>query len=704
MRPNVDPSSNKKDTKNTRPFVFENFSRGTIQDPPASEIQDALSDSLNLTIFPGFYEGRIGCKLFTNARFPHIEGRDGYSAHKAGNRIVSDSGNIFLLADVGRFWCWGDHYEFITEWISETEVRTESSTYYAGINCNITAAPNAFFWHQSLRIWILLLGTEVYIAEWNIPSWQKVFAISRDEPFDNKSDEAEYLDFAFLFNGNGLFKVEPDATYPITYKVSIDPPNIKLNSVESFTGATARYRYLYSAARLERQGIIVDRQTPSIISEETGTNIADERDQDFSEVYTRHEISTRHPNLVTELWVPVVPNSYPVEYQWHLTHFPIWRSFDLEAKDPEDVNKEKFNDPRRFIWAKDLRICAALYVRIEGNRMYALRGEFELADTYSIVEIDTHERFEILEYISETEVRIAGEYYDYSARGPYAAVIGNGKVFRATVTGSVLTRTHGDEFHSGDLRKTIYNSEGYRFYITEVFDTNRVRLHIEGDQPVQGFTMDPIHRKFYDTIDDTQLRARKDFYSCYGRYRQALPNCNLGKIMPGFMIMAYRTQKKIYYSHIQSKMDYLIGQYIPTQVSDEVQDAIQCFWLFQDILSIFCATSTWGIAVGISDFMTLPQSNEAIAILNGVKVVDKHIGCMDHQSIKEVENGVVELVTNEPGGEALRQFNGTSYSEENFLVDSSLGGRIVRAMEKTKKLSAAIYDGFMGYILWRKRA
>jgi hypothetical protein len=534
--------------------------------------------------------------------------------------------------------------------------------------------------------------------------WYKVLQISRDQPSDSKSDEAEYLDNAFLFNGNGLYKVELNATYPITYRMNIDPPNIRINAVPVFTAATARYRYLYSAARLEREGIIVDRQTPSEISMETGTNVPDERDIDYAEVNTEHEISSAHPNLVTELWVPVVPNTDPLEYQWHLTHFPVWRTYDLEAKDPEDVNKEKFNDGRRFVWVKDLRICAALYVRIAGNRMYALRGEFELSDTYSIVEIDTFERFEILEWINEHEVRIAGEYYDYSARGPYAAAIGNGRVIRGTVTGSVLTRTHGDHFSSADVRKTVTNSEGYRFYITEYFDSDRVRLHITGGQPVQGFTIDPIHRKFYDVMTDTQLRARQDFYSCYGRYRQALPSCNLGKIMPGFMVMAYRGQKKVYYTHLQSKRDFLLGNYIPTQVSDQVQDAIQVFWLFQDILSILCATSTWGVPVGLSDFMTLPQSNEAIALLLGIKVVDKHTGCLDHGSIKEVENGVVELITNEPGGEALRQFNGTTYSQENFLVDQSLGGRIVRALEKTRKLSAAIYDGFMGYILWRKRA
>jgi hypothetical protein len=69
-----------------------------------------------------------------------------------------------------------------------------------------------------------------------------------------------------------------------------------------------------------------------------------------------------------------------------------------------------------------------------------------------------------------------------------------------------------------------------------------------------------------------------------------------------------------------------------------------------------------------------------------------------------VEGDTIALITNEQGGEAGRYFNGTSFSTENFLVDSSLGGRIVKAMLKTKRLSKAVYDGIMGLIFWRRNA
>ena len=703
MRKNVDPSSNKKDTKNNTPFVFDTFSRGTIQDPPASEIKDCFSDSRNLTIFPGFYEGRTGCKLFTPTRFPIIEGRTGYSAHKVGTHIVSDSGNIFTQADVGNFFCWGDIYEYIIEYIGAQEVITETNTFHAGITCSIIGGLNCFDWHKNLKLWILQMGEEFYKADWNIPSWQKMLTISRDKLFNNGSDWSEYYKMAYIFNGRGMFKAEVSASYPIIYKVNINPPDTRIKDIPTFANAACRYRYLYSAARLEEDGIFINRQTPTRIMTETGTNTPDKDNIDFGEIYTRHEISLAYPKTVRTLWVPKVSNTTPQEYEWHLTHFPIWRTFDLEAKDPSDTERTKFNDPQRFVWVKDLRICAAFYVQIDNNIVTAIRGEFEIDDTHSILELENGERYEIVRYIDSKHVRIEYDYYYGPVNGgPYAAAIGTGRVMRGSVTGDILTRTHGDTFSAADIRKTIWNSDGYRMYVLEYLNVNQVRIHLDNDLPVQGFTMDPTHRNFYDTVDDSILRARKDFYTCYGRYRIALPNCSLGKIIPGFVVMGLRTQKRIYSSHLISQFDQLIGQYITIQQNDEIQDAMTFFWLFQNTFVIFCATQTWGFQVGISDFITLPESTESIAVLPGLKLIDKHVGCLDPGSVQEIENGIIQLITNEPGGEAMRQFNGESYSAENYLVDASMGGRIKKALENTKKLSNSIYNGLLGYILWRK--
>ena len=709
MRKNVDPGSTKKDTKNPPPIIFETFSRGTIQDPPADEISDALADSLNVTTFPRYYEGRTGCKLYTRARPPVISGRTGYSAHKNGTHIISDSGSIFSQDDVGNFFCWGSVYELITEYVSAQEVVGDNSTYRDTVEGNLTGSPNVFDFHKSLRQWMFLFGRQICTAEPTIPTINEILVISRDRPFSSRSDYSEYQDKAIIFNGGGMFKVHAGDTYPIAYRVNIDPPNIRPDSVAYDEDLFHRYRwrYMYSAARLETEGIFVDRQTPSVIDQETGTCTRDSESVDYAEIWREYEIGTEYPQLVSTLWVPRVKNTNPQEYQWHLTHFPIWRTPNLEGLDPFDVERSQYNDPSRFIWLKDLRICGAFYGYLTGNHYYAYRGEFETADRYCVLELDNGERFEITQIVTSHHVILSGGAIDLgyygSTEGWYAAMIGNGRVIRGTVEDGILTRTHGTTFTAADERKTLHNSYGYRYYVTEYLNANQVRLHRTGDQPIQGFTMDPTHRKFYDTIEDQVLHDRRDFYSCYCRYREAMPNCNVGAVIPGFVISAFREKKPVYYSHLQNNLNQLIGQYVPTQVSDEVQDAITFFWRFQDVLSIICAKSTWGFTIGLSEFTTLPGSNEAIAMLPGIKQIVKNVGSLDAGSAKEIPGDMVALITNEEGGEALSYFNGNTYSRENYLLDPSFGGKIIKIFQKTKKLSMAIFDGLLGYVIWRRR-
>jgi hypothetical protein len=700
MRPNVTPSTAKRDTKNNQPFKFDNFERGTIQDAPASEINNALADSLNLTIYPRFYEGRTGCRKFTNTRFPTLAGRTGYSAHKVGDRIVSDQGNIFTQDDVGHFFFWGTEYEYIQGYVAPDTVITDNSEYHATVAGAVVAEPT-IFWHKGRRLWVLEIGGDYYFSAWSMPSWTKVLLISRDVPFDRFGDYTEYNDYSLVFNGNGLFKIELGASAKVAYKTNIPAPDVRILSVPNFAGAVCRYRYLYSAALFETQGHGVDRQTPTRIMLETGTCTPDENSIDYAEVFRTAEIDAL-PNTVRTLWVPLVKNTDPQEYQWHLSHFPVWRTLDLEAKNVSDVLRDKYNDPQRFIWVADVPICKAFYARRVQGVIEAARGEFSVQDLHSIIEFEDGQRFELTTYIDSLHMGYDDEYYYGGENTGYeAAAIGYGRVMRGTAAAGVLTRTHGGTFTSADLRKPITDSNGHRHYITEVLDANRVRVHQSIYAHIQGFTIDPTHRNFCDTVGDEILRARMDFYSCYARYREGMPNCNLGRTISGFVVAASVGQKEVYFSHLQEKLDYLIGQYIPIQQM-EAQDQVQFFIVCSDNLAVVCATSTWGVKTGLSEFITLPESGEAIAMLPGLGIIDRHIGSMDPGSVQEVEGGAYELVTNEPGGEALRQFNGTQYSQDNFLVDSSLGGRVARAFEKTLKLSASIYDGFLGYINWRR--
>lgn len=697
MRKNLIPGEEKRITQ----VVFDSFSRGTIQDPPASEIKNAISDSENITAFDNYYEGRTGCVPY-GIPVPPISGRTGYSAYKSGRNIVSLSGEVFSHQDVGNYFSWGNYYELITDFVDEETVIGSDEVYRSGDNCAMIGMPNFILFHKILRYWVMMTGGNIIYSDVEMSEWKTVFCISGESPCGMKSDFFPYNDDIIVFNSRGMFRAKINTAFPVVYKININPPGIKLEGIEDFNEAKHSYNYLYSCTRIDADGNFVDIQSGVVVDIETGTNLPDETDVDYAVVHSENEISLAHPHLLSTLWIPKV-ELFGDDYIRHITHFTIWRTEDLESKDIDDVNKELYNDPNRFVRAKDLRICAAFYGTISSGMITLLAGEFEEADRYSVLELIDGRRTEITEILDSKHAFLDTDYsyddFDYTG----AAVLGYGRIFEGTIINGVFTRTAGDNVYAEDAGKTLWSSDGIRLYIISVIDENTARVHQNISQTLQGYTMDATHRVFCDTVEDTMIHARKDFYTCYSRYRRPLPDCNIGTVITNYVVCAARGRSKIYYSHFEYAKSQLIGQYIPNlQTTESIKDDIQLFCIFGSVLSVVCSNSTWGTTIGISELATLPSSTEAIAIMPGFKVVDDNRGCIDIDSATETENGAVALVTNEPGGESLRLLNCAGYSSDDYLVDNEYGGRITKKMSKTMKKSMAIYDWLLGLVLWRK--
>jgi len=683
--------------KKNQPFVFDTFSGGTIKDPPACEINDCLADSLNLTIYPKYYEGRTGCVRFGTAPFPAIV--PVMEAHKVGDHIFADAGAVFAPDHVGCFMGFGDDFELITEYISQYEVVGSDTTYKETLTGKVIGALNIFHFHKVIRKWIILIGTEIYAADPEITAWTKVNIISRESPFSARSNYEETRNKLLIYNGNGIFKVNLDSVFPIAYKINVDVPATRISS--SGSGAH-RYRYVYSYLRITKDGGVVDRQSSAEIEMETGSTIANADGIDYGEMLTSDEITAATPNLITPLVIPL-SSEVPQFACSHLTHYGIYRTLDLESIDPSDVSRSEYNDPNKYVWVADIPMVTAFLCRTSAGHIYIEIGSIGVWDVGSVVVFDSGETVTLTSRVSSIEGLISNPSLELTSR---AGTIGLGYVIRGYVTGDVFTRTAGLSLeYLYEDRRVLWNSEGKRFSIVAPITANSVQINVVGDQPEQGWSfVSADTRSFNDTITDDMLQARKASYSCMTRYRSPLPNCNLGKIIPGFMVCTKKWTKRIYYSHVQEGYDYLMGQYIKTQVSDSVQDTITAMIKFKDVLSFVCSNSTWGTPIGLSEFMTMPGSNEAVALLPGITQTNKNIGCVDTGSITECEGDVVSLITNEQGSECGRFFNGTSYSEEDWLVDQNMGGRITKDLHKTKRLSQMIYDGFLGLVGWRKNA
>lgn len=697
MKKNLSPGTESKLSK----VVFDNFGNGTVNDPPASEIQNAFSNSANITAFQKYFEGRTGCRKY-GVQLPPIPDRTGYVAHKSGNRIISDSGDIFERSDVGCYFNWGNGFELITDFIDGATIIGSNTANNETSEGSIVGIPNNFFSNSINRKWVVVLAGRLLFADVDIQEWNSTFCISKESLPISRCDCSNYKGDIIVFTSNGIYKAVINTSFPIIYKINVPVPEIKLLSDDAGEDYSSSYRCLYSMTRIAESGNFVDRQSDTVIDIETGTNLPDETDADYSEAYTNSEISDNSGHLWETLWVPKV-SSDSDEYVRHLTHFTLWRTMDLEAKDPGDVYKEKFNDPERFIWNKDLRICAAFYGIISDGIFTASVGEFEAADRYSVLELADGQRLEIYEVIDNKHVRIEPEYYDSGLEYTGAAAIGYGRVLEGSITDGVFNRTGGDSLFPSDAGKTLWSSEGERLYITSVISSDSATVHLNISQWKQGYTIDATHRNYYDTVSDTMLYAREDFYTCRNRYRRPLSDSNIGAIIPGFVVCATRGESAVYYSHLEDGFSQLLGQYVPNlQTSENIKSDIQTFWVFESILAVICSTETWGVTIGISEFTTLPSSTEKIALLAGFSIIDNNIGCLDIDSIAKIEGGCILLMTNEPGGESLRTFNGVSYSETDYLFDSIYGGRIKKELLRTIKKSIAVYDGHLGYVIWRK--
>ncbi len=409
--------------------------------------------------------------------------------------------------------------------------------------------------------------------------------------------------------------------------------------------------------------------------------------------------------IVGPLYVPNVPNVSPGEYQWHLTHFPVYRTRDLAGRYKLGVNADQFNSPNDFVWENDVRICAAHYGYFEEGIVdvyfVAEYGYFNLEDVGSTIELDNGDRYEILGFRNAKYAIVDHyNYYGYDPNDKYAAAIGNGRVLRASQTGNVVTRTHGDTFTSGDDRKPIMWATGYHSYIIEYIDANRVRVADSQDKVVMGITIDPVYRYFNDTIDDATLETRLTRLKLKQRYWQAMPNGNVGKVTPGLIFSAMRGDGQLNYGQTPDTLEYLHGFHDKGyQLTNVIPDDIQFMWLFQDLLVIWTSRKTWRWPTAGYQFIANPYTKDVILQISGLEIAEEDRGCFNWGSIEPVGDGKVIMFTSEPGQIGLRRYNGYQYGP-NELELSGSGKQRIPDIQKLQQATRTIYDGHTGLLIF----
>jgi len=718
MRKLLQSSDNKQDRIYPPAKKNDLFQYGVIKDAPASRIPSpgSLADAFNVIVYPTEAQGRTGSQLFTELRIPSIEEKTGYSATKVGDIITTTAG-VFSQEDVANFFVWpGDveRHDEILEYIDPYTIRvairgTESTII---IGCYVRGKNNCFKFHKQRKRWMRQFWKRFYNADIDMTAYDESIIISRDVPNNTQSGYASFDEYSSMFfNSGGMFKVDMDTIPSLAYRINNPIPDVAILGNREVSRPFA-FRYRYGAARFSGNQTLRTRLDPIRIETETGTNEEDIETNiaGLDKVYLDNLISEDNPHIIGPFWVPKVENTSPQEYQWHYNMFPVWRTMDVEhmySKTGEfnSVNGT-FNDPERFIWCHDLRICGAFYGRKRNGIVHAYVGEFEIADVGCSLEWDNGDRDEIIAYIDRQHVVIewAGDQY---AEEIYigACCIGNGRVMRVTQNGVIVTRTHGSTFNRNDLRKTLQWANGYRSYVLEILDANRVRVHNNMTQELQGLTLDPRYRYFNDTVTDNQLRARITSLLLRNRFWIAMPNCNIGVVAPGFMVTGIRNYGEVNYCQLPLNYEYFAGYHNKGyQFSKDIKDDIQLMWVFENEVIIWTSSDTYHVATNMPDMIVVPEVGEAVAVLPGIEVLSPNIGCFDHGSVQDIGNGEIRLLTSEPGYVGMRDFNGHSYSPNHAYIESLGMGRMNKDLNNLYHATASIYNGHDGYLIWGKKS
>ena len=268
----VHPSSNRNDRKR-EPYRQTSFN-DVFEDEPASEVPNgALAKCINCIPQGSSIWSRYGTVLYTQYKFPAIPGRTGYSAHKSGDLLISDSGDIFLRDDVSNIWMWSNGLcDEIIAYISPTRMRVRDSDLNSGTGCYITGKINLWEWHRLKEVWVLQLSDDFWTANRELTTYTQVLIVSRDKPSNSFSEWIEDEENCIVENQGGEFKIIFTDNPPTAYRTNTDIPTTKIESNQSDGEKNHKYRYFYGLNRLENAINFNDRNLPLKILTEGGLN------------------------------------------------------------------------------------------------------------------------------------------------------------------------------------------------------------------------------------------------------------------------------------------------------------------------------------------------------------------------------------------------------------------------------------------------
>lgn len=675
----------------SRRGVMSDYARGDI--PPDGVWE---SDNVILRGSP-FGEVRSGTMLIntSHADLPAVSGGTGISASKSGSMIIISAGYALSSINVGDYFQWGSggDNELITSVDAQNNlcIVSSSRTHVNTTTGRIRQEVNADIWDKVNKKHVILLGTKVYYADWNVSSWTEAYCISGTAPANTKSIMRQYGKNIYLWNSNGKYIIEMGATIPTISKLNNTMLECPIDDIAETSSLV--YGRRYTATMIEMLGSYhTDSYNGNTVNHESSPWAIDSDGKDYAERFysTLPEDSGRQ---LPYLQIPYTESGGTYTYNQEYTHYRFYGTKDV-GPNGIDTKTGKGNNPELFIHLEDVPVLSSFVVSTSaGGTITASKGTFHDYDVGSDFWVDSTHDGTITAVNSSTEAvwNKAWEYTDV------AGAIGCTSPFIFSQSGTAITAESGTPFDWDSIGKRIFASDGTLILIVGYTDSTHVtaadsttRTSLGGAIIESPTSSAIVNRRHYnDTVSDDVLSTRINKVWCKNRFWEPLPNCNVGVELDGFFASAVRGESAIYFTQLAN--DYYSGYYDPEFQIDTVQDAIQSLRVYPSILSAICSQSTisWNTEVTGSD--TRPGLALYSSFLAQKKPVDYKTGTMFPESIVSVDEGLDILFTN---NSEVRLFDGKNYGP------NIAEGKIMKSLRQLQHIGAASYDTIGGYILW----
>lgn len=669
------------------------FRRGMMSDWPRAGIPlDGVYESDNVILYGNRGEVRGGTMLVStsHANLPAVSGGTGISASKSGAVIIISDGYTLSSDNVGDYFYWPDDgkNELITSVDAGSNlcIVTSSRTHANTTTGRIRQEVNAAIWDKINEKHVILLGTKVYYAAWNVSSWTEAYCLSSTAPANTKSIMRQFGDNIFLWNSNGKYIIEMGATIPTISR--LNNTMIECPIADVAETATLIYGRRYTMTMIEMLGNYhTDSYNGNTIINETSPYAIDDDGKDYAERFYADKPEDTARELPSFMPPYDSSNNFNLEY----THYRLYGTKDIGSNGYDELTG-KGNNPELFVHMNDVPIISSFVVTTASSIVTASKGTFHEYDVGSSLWLTNGFSAQILTYISSSQVT----WSTSNAYTDLGATIGTSVCFTFSQSGTAITAESGTPFDANSVGKRIFASDGTLILIVGYTDSTHVtaadsatRSSLGGGIMESSYTGTENLRRYSDTVSDDVLSRRISKAWCKNRFWVPLPNCNIGVEINGFFISAVKGESAIYQTQLAN--DYFAGYYDPEFQVDTVQDSIQALRVYSMLLSAICSKSTvsWNTEVTITD--SRPDVGLSSTFLAQKKPVDFQIGTMFSESIVSVHEGVDILFTN---NSEVRLFNGKDYGPN--IAEA----KIMKSLRKLQHIGAASYDPITGYLLW----